>query len=67
MRLRVLRRSIPIIITVIASENEITTTITSKGQVTIPTRIRDALQLEPGNSVEFSVNREGEVILRLAK
>jgi antitoxin PrlF len=42
------------------------TTITSKGQVTIPKRIRDALQLEPGNAVEFVVNREGEVVLRRA-
>ena len=40
------------------------TTITSKGQVTIPKHIRDALQLEPGNAVDFSVNREGEVVLQ---
>ena len=43
------------------------TTITSKGQVTVPKRIRDALRLEPGNAVDFSVNREGEVVLRRAK
>lgn len=43
------------------------TTITSKGQVTIPKHIRDALQLEPGNAVEFSVNREGEVVLQRAQ
>ena len=43
------------------------TTITSKGQVTIPKHIRDALQLEPGNAVEFSVNRDGEVVLQRAK
>jgi antitoxin PrlF len=43
------------------------TTITSKGQVTIPKHIRDALQLEPGNAVDFSVNRAGEVVLRRAK
>lgn len=40
-----------------------TTTLTSKGQVTIPKRIRDELQLLPGTAVEFSVNREGEVVL----
>ena len=39
------------------------TTLTSKGQVTIPKRIRDALQLLPGTAVEFSVNAGGEVVL----
>jgi AbrB family looped-hinge helix DNA binding protein len=39
------------------------TTLTSKGQVTIPKRIRDALQLLPGAAVEFSVNAGGEVVL----
>lgn len=43
------------------------TTITSKGQVTIPKHIRDALRLEPGNAVEFAVNGEGEVVLQHAK
>jgi AbrB family looped-hinge helix DNA binding protein len=40
-----------------------TTTLTSKGQVTIPKRIRDALQLLPGSQVQFSVNATGEVVL----
>ena len=39
------------------------TTLTSKGQVTIPKRIRDALRLLPGTAVEFSVNADGEVVL----
>jgi AbrB family looped-hinge helix DNA binding protein len=39
------------------------TTLTSKGQVTIPKRIRDALHLLPGAAVEFSVNADGEVVL----
>jgi antitoxin PrlF len=39
------------------------TTLTSKGQVTIPKRIRDALQLVPGAALEFSVNPAGEVVL----
>lgn len=42
------------------------TTLTSKGQVTVPKRIRDALQLLPGAAVEFSVNPSGEVVLRPA-
>lgn len=42
------------------------TTVTSKGQVTIPKKVRDALKLSPGCAVEFSVNREGEVVLQRA-
>ena len=42
------------------------TTLTTKGQVTIPKPIRDALNLEPGMAVEFSVNRDGEVVLHPA-
>ena len=40
-----------------------TTTLTSKGQVTIPKRIRDELHLLPGASVQFSVNSVGELVL----
>lgn len=40
------------------------TRLTSKGQVTIPKRIRDALNLAPGCTVDFSVNREGDVVIR---
>lgn len=43
------------------------TTLTSKGQVTIPKPIRDALQLAPGSAVEFSVNAQGEVVLHRAE
>jgi antitoxin PrlF len=43
------------------------TTLTSKGQVTIPKRIRDAMQLVPGAPVEFSVNAAGEVVVRPAR
>ena len=39
------------------------TTLTSKGQVTIPKRIRDAMGLLPGSAVVFSVNTGGEVVL----
>jgi AbrB family looped-hinge helix DNA binding protein len=44
----------------------VTTTLTSKGQVTIPKRIRDALRLEPGAQIEFSLNSQGEVVLHPA-
>jgi AbrB family looped-hinge helix DNA binding protein len=43
-----------------------TTTLTSKGQVTIPKKVREALHLQPGNAVEFAVNASGEVVLRKA-
>ena len=43
------------------------TTLTSKGQVTIPKRIRDELRLLPGVPVEFSVNAAGEVVLHRAR
>ena len=40
------------------------TTVTSKGQVTIPKRVRDLLGLVPGSSVDFEVSSEGQVTLR---
>lgn len=42
------------------------TTLTVKGQVTIPKRVRDALHLSPGDRVEFNVNREGQVVVNKA-
>lgn len=42
------------------------TTLTSKGQVTIPKHIRDALHLKPGSGVEFSVDAAGSVVLKPA-
>jgi AbrB family looped-hinge helix DNA binding protein len=39
-------------------------TLTSKGQVTIPKQIRDALNLAPGCAVDFAVNRDGEVVIQ---
>lgn len=39
------------------------TTITSKGQVTIPKRVRDRLGLVPGSAVEFEVAPDGRVVL----
>ena len=39
-------------------------TITSKGQVTLPKVIRDRLQLEPGDRIEFILERDD--ILRVA-
>lgn len=39
------------------------TNLTSKGQVTIPKHIRDALNLSPGGAVDFAVNTLGQVVL----
>jgi antitoxin PrlF len=39
------------------------TTVTSKGQVTIPKPIRDFLGLKPGSAVEFELAEDGRVIL----
>jgi antitoxin PrlF len=43
-----------------------TTSLTSKGQVTIPKQIRDALHLLPGTAVDFAVNAEGHVVIHKA-
>lgn len=40
------------------------TTMTVKGQVTIPKRVREALRLSPGDSVDFDVDKAGQVVLR---
>jgi AbrB family looped-hinge helix DNA binding protein len=39
------------------------TTVTSKGQVTIPKSVRDRLGIKPGNTVEFHLAPDGSVIL----
>lgn len=39
------------------------TTVTSKGQVTIPKAIRDLLGIEPGQAVDFRMDTDGRVVL----
>ncbi len=39
------------------------TKMTSKGQVTIPNRVRKLLRLEEGSSVAFTVTRHGIVLV----
>jgi antitoxin PrlF len=41
-------------------------TVTRKGQTTIPKEIRDYLKLRPGNRVDYVVDEEGNVVLRPA-
>jgi len=40
------------------------TTVTSKGQVTVPKRVRDALGLKPGSKVEIGVQSNGVATLK---
>lgn len=42
------------------------TTVTSKGQVTIPKPVRDQLGLEAGSQVEFVMGENGEIVVRRA-
>lgn len=42
------------------------TTVTSKGQVTIPKPVRDLLGLAAGSAVEFRLTPEGQVLLARA-
>jgi len=39
-------------------------TITSKGQVTVPKKIRDALDLDEGTEVEFVLEGTGRLVVR---
>ena len=39
------------------------TTLTSKGQVTIPKRVRDLLGIEPGSTVDFERAEDGRIVL----
>jgi antitoxin PrlF len=41
-----------------------TSTLTSKGQITIPKQVRDQLHLKKGSRLEFSVDPSGRVILQ---
>jgi antitoxin PrlF len=41
-----------------------TATVTSKGQVTIPKEVRDALHLRAGHRLEFEVREDGNVLVR---
>lgn len=41
-----------------------TATLTTKGQVTIPKAVRDSMQLNAGDRVEFIITDGGEALLR---
>jgi AbrB family looped-hinge helix DNA binding protein len=41
-----------------------TGTLTSKGQLTIPKSVRDALHLKTGQTFEFRITEDGQVLMR---
>jgi antitoxin PrlF len=45
----------------------VATNLTSKGQVTVPKKIRDYLGLKPGKPVTFERLSSGEIALKAAK
>jgi antitoxin PrlF len=38
-------------------------TLTKKGQTTIPLKVRNHLRLRPGDRIEFVIQRDGKVVL----
>jgi antitoxin PrlF len=41
-----------------------TTTLTSKGQVTIPKPVREFLRVKPGDRLDFVIGEDGRVFVR---
>lgn len=41
-----------------------TSTLTSKGQVTLPKEIRDRLGLRPGHQLSFELGEDGRIVVR---
>jgi antitoxin PrlF len=41
-----------------------TSTLTSKGQITLPKTIRDRLGVETGDQIDFVANERGDVVVR---
>ena len=39
------------------------TTLTAKGRVTVPKKIRDVLGLAPGTAVDFDVDEHGRIVI----
>lgn len=44
--------------------NALVSTVTQKGQVTIPKDVRDSLHLVTGDKVEFIHNDRGEIVIK---
>jgi antitoxin PrlF len=39
-------------------------TVTTKGQVVVPKKIRDYMRLNPGDKIDFVIREDGEVFVR---
>jgi antitoxin PrlF len=48
----------------ITEEAPMSVTVTSKGQVTVPKKVRDRLSIKPGSKVDFEVAEDGRAFLR---
>jgi AbrB family looped-hinge helix DNA binding protein len=44
-------------------EGVMSATVTSKGQITIPKRVRDLLGIKPGSLVDFERGKDGRIVL----
>jgi antitoxin PrlF len=42
-------------------------TLTSKGQITLPKQVRDKLDLDTGDPIDFVIQPNGDVLLKPAK
>jgi antitoxin PrlF len=42
-------------------------TVTSKGQITVPRKIRERLHLAPGDRIDFVVEENGVIVVRRAQ
>lgn len=40
-----------------------TSTLTSKGQLTVPKEVRERLKLKTGDKVQFTINKDGKIEL----
>jgi len=40
-----------------------TSTLTSKGQLTVPKEVRELLKLKTGDKIQFMINKEGKIEL----
>ena len=44
-----------------------TSTLTSKGQITIPKKVREHLQINKGSKVSFYIDHDGSVVMNSKK